>query len=115
MTHDIQPRGSKEDGENNLCLVRKATWIGLGVNVFLAGFKLAAGLIGASQAVVADALHSLSDTVTDVAVLVGSRYWSRPPAAISRYSTRPSTACPWATKSTWCSPASRLRSTSTAR
>ena len=41
-------------------------------------FKLIVGLIGQSQAVVADAFHSLSDMATDFAVLFGVRYWEAP-------------------------------------
>ena len=52
--------------------------MGLAVNVLLAGLKFAGGLLGGSQAVVADAVHSVSDITTDVAVLVGLRYWSKP-------------------------------------
>ena len=58
--------------------VRYAGWIGLVVNLSLAAVKLAAGLLGHSQAVVADAIHSLTDTVTDVALILGVRYWSAP-------------------------------------
>jgi len=35
-------------------------------------------MMGGSQAIVADAIHSLSDTTTDVAVLLGVRYWTAP-------------------------------------
>ncbi len=59
--------------------IRKVTWVGLVVNLLLSGFKLFAGIAGSSQAIVADAVHSLSDSVTDVAILVGSHYWSMPP------------------------------------
>jgi cation diffusion facilitator family transporter len=58
--------------------VRRVTWAGLAVNLILAALKLAAGWVGSSQAVIADAVHSLSDISTDVGVLVGLRYWSRP-------------------------------------
>lgn len=58
--------------------IRLAGWVGLIVNVLLAAVKLAAGVVGHSQAVVADAIHSLSDTVTDVALILGVRYWSAP-------------------------------------
>ncbi len=34
--------------------------------------------LGHSQAVLADALHSLTDSVTDVAVILGVRYWTAP-------------------------------------
>jgi cation diffusion facilitator family transporter len=58
--------------------IRNAGWIGLSVNLVLATVKLVAGTVGHSQAVVADAIHSLSDTVTDVALILGVRYWSAP-------------------------------------
>lgn len=59
--------------------VRKVTWIGLVLNLFLSALKFAAGYFGKSQALVADAIHSLSDTTSDIAVIAGSHYWSRPP------------------------------------
>jgi cation diffusion facilitator family transporter len=59
--------------------VRKVTWVGLLVNLFLAGIKFIAGIYGRSQALVADAIHSLTDLTTDIAVIAGSHYWSRPP------------------------------------
>jgi len=58
--------------------VKKITWLGLFVNLLLTVFKLIVGLIGQSQAVVADAFHSLSDMATDIAVLFGVRYWEAP-------------------------------------
>ena len=58
--------------------IRRITWVGLIVNLGLSGFKFAAGLIGHSQAVVADSLHSLSDVVTDLAILLGVRHWTAP-------------------------------------
>ena len=59
--------------------IRKVTWIGLAANLSLAVFKFAAGYLGRSQALMADAVHSLTDTVTDIAIIVGSHFWSRPP------------------------------------
>ncbi len=58
--------------------VRRITWWGFGGNIVLAVFKIAAGWLGHSQAVVADGIHSITDTFTDVAVILGSYYWSRP-------------------------------------
>lgn len=60
-------------------IVRKVTWVGLWVNLFLAAIKFTAGIYGRSQALVADAIHSLTDLTTDIAVIAGSHYWSRPP------------------------------------
>jgi cation diffusion facilitator family transporter len=59
--------------------VRKVTWVGLLINITLACIKFAAGYFGRSQALIADAIHSLTDTTTDVAVIAGSHFWSRPP------------------------------------
>ena len=58
--------------------MRLAGWVGLLINLALAGIKFAAGTLGHSQAVVADAIHSLTDTVTDLALIFGARYWTAP-------------------------------------
>ena len=63
---------------HNIDDVRRITWIGLVGNVFISVLKFVVGIIGASQAVVADAVHSLSDMTTDIGVLLGVRYWSTP-------------------------------------
>lgn len=48
---------------------RRVTFIGLAVNMFLTSGKFVAGIAGNSSAMVADAVHSLSDSVTDIIVL----------------------------------------------
>ena len=58
--------------------IRRTAFAGLFMNLFLSGAKLAAGFIGFSHALVADGMHSLSDCFTDIAVLVGVRFWTRP-------------------------------------
>jgi cation diffusion facilitator family transporter len=68
--------------------VRKVTWIGLLTNISLSGLKFAAGYFGRSQALIADAIHSLTDTTTDIAVIAGSHYWSRPPDESHPYGHR---------------------------
>ena len=68
--------------------VRKVTWIGLLANIALAGIKLASGYFGKSQALIADAIHSLTDTTTDLAVIAGSHFWSRPPDESHPYGHR---------------------------
>lgn len=60
-------------------VVRRVTWVGLVFNLILSGIKMFAGVYGNSQAVAADAIHSLSDTTTDIAVIVGSYFWTKPP------------------------------------
>ena len=58
--------------------VRRVTIWGLVINLALAAVKFVFGYFGRSQALIADAVHSLSDTSTDIAVLVGVGYWSAP-------------------------------------
>lgn len=72
-------RAAKSGDGSREITIRKVTWVGLLANVLLAGFKFLAGIIGSSQALVADAIHSLTDLTTDIAVIAGSHYWSRPP------------------------------------
>ena len=54
------------------------TLVGGVVNVVLLVFKFVAGIVGHSAAMVADAVHSLSDFVTDIIVLVFVRISSKP-------------------------------------
>ena len=58
--------------------IRRVTWLGAIINLFLTGFKFAAGIWGHSSVIIADAVHSLSDLITDAAILLGMRFWSRP-------------------------------------
>jgi len=57
---------------------RRITFVSLWTNVALTALKFAAGLFGHSQAMIADAVHSLSDFATDLAVLIGLRFSSKP-------------------------------------
>ncbi len=68
--------------------VRKVTWVGLLINIALVCIKFAAGYLGRSQALTADAIHSLTDTATDFAVIAGSHFWSRPPDESHPYGHR---------------------------
>lgn len=54
------------------------TWAGTLVNALLVVGKLAAGLLGHSTAMVADAIHSLSDFLTDFVVIVCLRISTKP-------------------------------------
>ena len=58
--------------------VRRVTYVGMSVNVAIAVMKGAAGIVFSSRALFADAVHSLSDLMTDVAVILGVRYWTAP-------------------------------------
>lgn len=58
--------------------IYKVTIAGVVVNVVLLLFKFIAGFLGHSAAMVADAVHSLSDFVTDVVVLFFVRISGKP-------------------------------------
>ena len=58
-------------------IVRITLW-GSVVNVTLTALKFAAGILGCSAAMIADAVHSLSDLLTDFVVLLFVRISSRP-------------------------------------
>ena len=58
--------------------IYKVTLAGSAVNVVLTAFKFAAGILGHSAAMMADAIHSLSDFLTDLVVLVFVRISSKP-------------------------------------
>ena len=56
----------------------KVTLVGSAVNVLLTVFKFVAGIVGHSAAMTADAVHSLSDLLTDAIVLVFVRIGAKP-------------------------------------
>lgn len=56
----------------------RVTWVGLVWNLVLTSFKFLAGILGGSGAMIADAVHSVSDFATDVVVLTGLRFAGRP-------------------------------------
>lgn len=58
--------------------IYQVTLVGGVVNVILLLFKFVAGIVGHSAAMVADAVHSLSDFITDIIVLVFVRISSQP-------------------------------------
>lgn len=64
---------------------RKITLIGFWVNAVLTVFKLLAGIMGKSGAMVADSIHSLSDFLTDIVVLIGFKLTEKPEDACHNY------------------------------
>ncbi|MBQ9584069.1 MAG: cation transporter [Bacteroidales bacterium] len=56
----------------------RVTLLGSAGNFLLTAFKFAAGILGHSSAMIADAVHSLSDFVTDLIVLVFIRIGAKP-------------------------------------
>ena len=58
--------------------IARVTLTGSVVNLLLVGLKAVAGLVGHSAAMISDAVHSLSDFVTNIVVLVFVRVSARP-------------------------------------
>lgn len=56
----------------------RITLVGFFANLILVAFKLAAGILGHSAAMIADGVHSLSDFATDIVVLVSFRIVANP-------------------------------------
>lgn len=56
----------------------RVTIAGSIINILLLVFKFAAGILGHSAAMIADAIHSLTDFVTDAIVLIFVRLGSKP-------------------------------------
>ena len=59
--------------------INREGWISIVGNLLLFGFKYWAGVVTGSLALIADAWHTLSDSVSSVVVLIGGKV-SRKPA-----------------------------------
>ena len=57
----------------------KASVLGIYSNILLFAVKLAAGIFGRSQAMIADAVHTASDFLTSLGVLIGFNIARKPP------------------------------------
>jgi len=65
--------------QQNNDAIRRVTYWGMLTNVVLSVFKSVVGLAVGSISLFADGIHSLSDLLTDVAVLVGVHFGSKEP------------------------------------
>jgi cation diffusion facilitator family transporter len=62
--------------QNEYQVKRRVTLVCAALNLLLAGLKLILGVVGQSQALFADGIHSLSDLASDAMVLVAIRFAS---------------------------------------
>ena len=60
-------------------MIVRTSVIGILANILLAGFKAAVGLIANSIAVVLDAVNNLSDALSSVITIIGTKLASRKP------------------------------------
>ncbi len=56
----------------------RTSWIGIATNLLLAGFKAAVGIVSSSVAIVMDAVNNLSDALSSVITIVGTKLSQRP-------------------------------------
>ena len=56
----------------------RTSWIGIAANVLLAGFKATVGVLANSVAIVMDAVNNLSDALSSVITIVGTKLSQRP-------------------------------------
>ena len=61
-----------------LTKARRVTWIGMIWNILLTILKFIIGFISRSNALIADAVHSLSDFASDISVLIGLKVAAKP-------------------------------------
>ncbi|MBU9564600.1 cation diffusion facilitator family transporter [Burkholderia multivorans] len=66
-------------------VARKSTFVSIVLNVVLATFQIAVGVIAHSQALIADGVHSISDLISDFVVLVANRHSGAVPDADHNY------------------------------
>lgn len=77
MNNDKQKIASRQ--------LRLVTYLSIAANVFLIAGKFTAGFITGSLSLVADAIHSVSDMFTDMAVLLGLYFGSKKPDSSHPY------------------------------
>ncbi|MEE3383602.1 MAG: cation diffusion facilitator family transporter [Prevotella sp.] len=56
----------------------RTSWIGIVTNVLLAGFKAVVGVLASSVAIVMDAINNLSDALSSVITIIGTKLSQRP-------------------------------------
>lgn len=74
-----------EDKNSRVRSIYRVTVIGFAVNLLLSAAKLVAGIFGRSSAMVADAVHSISDLATDVVVLLFVKISAKPKDDCHKY------------------------------
>lgn len=66
-------------------IIVRTSMIGIGANLFLAAFKAAVGIIAGSIAVILDAVNNLSDAMSSLITIIGTKLAGRKPDAKHPY------------------------------
>ncbi len=72
-------KGADSSVKGNIREINRITYISILINLLLSAVKIFTGIIGNSKSAVADGVHSLSDLSTDLAILIGVKFWTAPP------------------------------------
>ena len=73
-----QSSSSSNATQDRAYQIIRTSWIGIITNVLLAGFKAAVGILASSVAIVMDAVNNLSDALSSVITIVGTKLSQRP-------------------------------------
>ena len=69
----------EQEGKNRDAVIVRTSVIGILANILLAGFKAAVGLLANSIAVVLDAVNNLSDALSSVITIIGTKLAGKKP------------------------------------
>ncbi len=84
--------------EESKRIAMRVSWISLMINLLLSAFKLVAGLVASSGAMISDAIHSASDVFSTIIVMMASRSPAARPTSSTSTGTSassPSPRSPW--------------------
>ncbi|CAJ0776104.1 Magnetosome protein MamB [Ralstonia condita] len=82
---EATPDPDDEDSTAKQAAGRRSTLVSVAVNLGLTAAQVAAGVLAGSQALIADAIHSLSDLISDFVVLFASHHSQKGPDATHQY------------------------------
>ncbi|MBQ9416711.1 MAG: cation transporter [Clostridia bacterium] len=71
--------GSRRDGSRRDHVIVRTSIIGIVTNLLLAGFKAGVGIVSGSVAVINDAINNLTDAVSSVVTIIGTKLAGRAP------------------------------------
>ena len=83
--NDLRDLAERPDHLEQERAAKRCTWVSVVVNLVLTIAQVVVGLLAASQALVADGIHSLSDLLSDFAVLLAFQYSRKAPDANHPY------------------------------
>ncbi|HEX7386981.1 MAG TPA: cation diffusion facilitator family transporter [Castellaniella sp.] len=81
----VPPGFPSSDSPERHAAAQRSTWVSVWVNLLLTAAQMVIGLFAHSQALIADAIHSLSDLISDAVVLFANKHSGKAPDADHPY------------------------------